>query len=61
MARPDESRYAHDDKLYVEFSRDPVMHPGKSKDAGRAIYEHRDIDSHPRTRRQDVGGLPTDH
>ena len=27
MARPDESRYAYDDKLYVEFMREPVLHP----------------------------------
>lgn len=43
ISRPDESRYAHDDKLYVEFSREPVMHPGKSREAGRAIYEERDF------------------
>lgn len=43
MARPDESRYAYDDKLYVEFSRDPVLHSGKSREAGRAIYEERDF------------------
>lgn len=43
LARPDESRYAHDDKLYVEFMREPVLHPGQSRDAGRAIYEERDF------------------
>lgn len=43
MARPDESRYAMDDKLYVEFFREPVMHPGKSREAGRAVYEERDF------------------
>lgn len=43
MSRPDESRYAHDDKLYVEFSREPVMHLGKSREEGRAIYEERDF------------------
>lgn len=43
MARPDESRYAHDNKLYVEFVREPVMHPGKSREAGRAVYEERDF------------------
>lgn len=43
MARPDESRYAYDDKLYIEFSRDPVLHAGKSREAGRAIYEERDF------------------
>lgn len=43
MARPDESRYAYDDKLYVEFVREPVLHSGKSREAGRAIYEERDF------------------
>tara|TARA_R110000868_G_scaffold59761_2_gene183355 strand:- start:9062 stop:9676 length:615 start_codon:yes stop_codon:yes gene_type:complete len=43
LSRPDESRFAHDSKLYVEFSREPVMHPGKSRDAGRAVYEERDF------------------
>lgn len=43
LPRPDESRYAHDGKLYVEFSREPVLHPAKSKDAGRAVYEERDF------------------
>lgn len=43
MARPDESRYAYDDKLYVEFMREPVLHPAKSREAGRAIYEERDF------------------
>lgn len=43
LARPDESRYAHDSKLFVEFSRAPVMHPGKSREAGRAVYEERDF------------------
>ena len=43
LARPDESRYAHDNKLYVEFVREPVMHPGKSREAGRAVYEERDF------------------
>lgn len=43
LARPDESRYAHDSKLYVEFFREPVMHPGKSREAGRALYEERDF------------------
>ncbi len=41
--RPDESRYAMDDKLYVEFFREPVMHQGKSREAGRAVYEERDF------------------
>lgn len=43
MNRPDESRFAMDDKLYVEFFREPVMHPGKSREAGRAVYEERDF------------------
>lgn len=43
IARPDESRFAMDDKLYVEFMREPVLHPGKSRDAGRAVYEERDF------------------
>lgn len=43
LSRPDESRYAYDDKLYVEFSREPVLHSGQSREAGRAIYEERDF------------------
>lgn len=43
LARPDESRFAADNRLYVEFSREPVMHPGKSREAGRAVYEERDF------------------
>lgn len=43
LARPDESRYAHDNKLYVEFFREPVLHPGKSREAGRAVYAERDF------------------
>lgn len=42
MARPDESRYAADDKLFVEFFRQPVLHTGKSQQEGRAVYEERD-------------------
>lgn len=41
--RPDESRFAMDDKLYVEFFREPVMNQGKSREAGRAVYEERDF------------------
>jgi hypothetical protein len=37
--RPDESRFAGDSKLYVEFTRRPRLHPGKSREEGRAIYE----------------------
>jgi hypothetical protein len=43
IARPDESRFAADDRLYVEFMREPVLHPGLSKEAGRAVYEERDF------------------
>lgn len=32
-----------DDKLYVEFFREPVLHPGKSREAGRAVYEEKDF------------------
>lgn len=38
----DPSRFAGDARLYVEFYRKPVMHPGKSQEAGRAIYEETD-------------------
>jgi hypothetical protein len=38
----DETRYAADNKLYVEFSRKPRLHPAKSREAGRAIYEETD-------------------
>lgn len=41
--RPDESRFAMDDKLYVEFFREPIMQPAKSREAGRAVYEERDF------------------
>lgn len=43
LVRPDESRFAADERLYVEFMREPVMHPGKSREAGRAVYEERDF------------------
>jgi hypothetical protein len=39
---PDESRFEHDNKLYIEFSRKPRLHPGKSREEGRAIYEEID-------------------
>jgi hypothetical protein len=42
LPQPNESRYALDSKLYVEFYRKPVMHHAKSKEAGRAIYEEVD-------------------
>ncbi|CAB4136667.1 hypothetical protein UFOVP312_40 [uncultured Caudovirales phage] len=41
-AKPDESRFAMDNKLYVEFFRKPVLQPGKSREAGRAVYEEID-------------------
>jgi hypothetical protein len=43
IAKPDESRFAADETLYVEFFREPVLHPGRSRDAGRAVYEERDF------------------
>ena len=43
LSRPDENRFAMDDKLYVEFFREPVMHSSKSREAGRAVYEERDF------------------
>lgn len=42
LPQPDESRFAHDNRLYIEFSRKPRLHPAKSRDAGRAIYEEMD-------------------
>lgn len=42
FAKPDETRFAADNKLYVEFFRKPVMQPGKSREAGRAVYEEVD-------------------
>lgn len=42
FAKPDETRFASDNKLYVEFFRKPVMRPGKSREAGRAVYEEVD-------------------
>jgi len=38
----DETRFTGDAKLFVQFYRKPVMHPGKSHEAGRAIYEETD-------------------
>jgi hypothetical protein len=43
LPRLDESRFASDARLYVEFHRQPVMISGKSQEAGRAIYEERDF------------------
>lgn len=42
FAKPDETRFGADNKLYVEFFRKPVMQPGKSREAGRAVYEEVD-------------------
>lgn len=42
FAKPDETRFAADNKLYVEFFRRPVLQPGKSREAGRAVYEEVD-------------------
>ena len=41
-AKPDETRFAADNKLYIEFFRKPVLQPGKSREAGRAVYEEVD-------------------
>lgn len=41
-AKPDETRFSMDNKLYVEFYRKPVLQPGKSREAGRAVYEEID-------------------
>ena len=38
----DESRFAHDNKLYIEFYRKPRLHTAKSREAGRAVYEEVD-------------------
>ena len=40
--RMSDSRFAADNKLFVEFFRKPKLHPGKSRDEGRAIYEEID-------------------
>lgn len=37
-----QERFAMDDKLFVEFFRKPKLHPGKSTEAGRAVYEEVD-------------------
>jgi hypothetical protein len=42
FSKPDEARFAADNKLYIEFFRKPVMQPGKSREAGRAVYEEVD-------------------
>lgn len=38
----DESRFVGDEKLFVQFYRKPVLQPGLSHDAGRAIYKEVD-------------------
>ena len=42
FAKPDETRFAADNKLYVEFFRKPVLQPGKSREEGRAVF--REVD-----------------
>lgn len=39
----DESRFVGDERLFVQFYRKPVLHPGLSRDAGRAIYKETDF------------------
>jgi len=38
----DQSRYTEDSKLFVQFYRQPMLQPGKSREAGRAIYQEVD-------------------
>lgn len=38
----DESRFAGDERLHVQFFRKPVMQPGLSREEGRAIYKEID-------------------
>ena len=38
----DESRFEGDSKLFVQFFRKPVLHPGLSTQEGRAIYKETD-------------------
>jgi len=42
FSKPDETRFSMDNKLYVEFYRKPILQPGKSREAGRAVYEEVD-------------------
>lgn len=42
FAKPDETRFAADNKLYVEFFRKPVLQPGESRAAGRAVFKEVD-------------------
>lgn len=39
----DESRFVGDERLFVQFYRKPVLQPGLSRDAGRAIYKETDF------------------
>jgi len=38
----DQSRYTEDSRLFVQFYRQPMLQPGKSREAGRAIYQEVD-------------------
>lgn len=42
FAKPDETRFSADNKLYVEFYRKPVLQPGESRVAGRAVFKEVD-------------------
>lgn len=42
MPGPDESRFAGDSRLYVEFFRKPCLQPGKSREEGRAVFKEVD-------------------
>lgn len=42
FAKPDETRFSADNKLYVEFYRKPVLQPGESRTAGRAVFKEVD-------------------
>jgi len=42
FAKPDETRFSMDNKLYVEFYRKPVLQPGESRQAGRAVFKEVD-------------------
>jgi hypothetical protein len=41
--RPNESRFAADSALHIEFSRKPLMNVALSKEQGRAVYEEEDF------------------
>ena len=42
FAKPDETRFSADNKLYVEFFRKPVLQPGASRAEGRAVFKEVD-------------------